>query len=62
MAAVQQPPLSVPDVKVPYTKIGQHAPVREPLHNADLTAVWETLIAVKGAKSILFFGGARAFV
>ena len=49
MAAVQQPPLSVPDVKVPYTKIGQHAPVREPLHNADLTAVWETLIAVKGA-------------
>ena len=26
MAAVQQPPLNVPDVKVPYTKIGPHAP------------------------------------
>jgi len=56
MAAVQQPPLSVPDVKVPNTKIGQHAPFREPLHNADLTAVWETLIAVKGAKKAFFLG------
>ena len=26
MAAVQQPPLNVPGVKVPHTKIGQHAP------------------------------------